>query len=162
MISGGFTFFAGALSNGASQNISMLILGRILLGFGVGFANQSKLKGFKYIAFESLLRLRRDLNHDLPEFLFHSCDTPFGTELADLIKFIEVARTSKEDPSATIFKRQYKPDLVMSIAKPFFQQMSGINIIAFYSPFLFRLMGLGNNSSLLGAIILGLVLSPQF
>lgn len=89
-------------------------------------------------------------------------NTGIEAELADLIKFIEVARTSKEDPSATIFKRQYKPDLVMSIAKPFFQQMSGINIIAFYSPFLFRLMGLGNNSSLLGAIILGLVLSPQF
>ncbi|XP_060200732.1 sugar transport protein 5-like [Lycium barbarum] len=40
MVMEGFTFFAGAFINGAAQNISMLILGRILLGFGVGFTNQ--------------------------------------------------------------------------------------------------------------------------
>lgn len=40
MVVGGCTFFAGALINGASQNIFMLILGRVLLGFGVGFTNQ--------------------------------------------------------------------------------------------------------------------------
>jgi len=40
MIFGGCVFFAGGAINGAAQNIFMLILGRILLGFGVGFTNQ--------------------------------------------------------------------------------------------------------------------------
>lgn len=40
MLGGGITFLVGAALNGAAQNVLMLILGRILLGIGVGFANQ--------------------------------------------------------------------------------------------------------------------------
>ncbi|GJU69915.1 sugar carrier protein C-like protein, partial [Tanacetum coccineum] len=41
MLIGGLTFCAGALLNGFAQAIWMLIVGRILLGVGIGFANQS-------------------------------------------------------------------------------------------------------------------------
>ncbi|XP_028777984.1 sugar carrier protein C [Neltuma alba] len=41
MLLGGVLFFAGALINGFAKAVWMLILGRILLGFGIGFANQS-------------------------------------------------------------------------------------------------------------------------
>ncbi|CAN6463401.1 unnamed protein product [Victoria cruziana] len=41
MVSGGITFLIGAAINGAAMNVAMLIIGRILLGIGVGFANQS-------------------------------------------------------------------------------------------------------------------------
>jgi len=41
MFFGGFLFFLGALLNGFAQNVEMLIIGRIFLGFGIGFANQS-------------------------------------------------------------------------------------------------------------------------
>lgn len=40
MVLGGSTFLAGAAINGGAENVAMLILGRILLGFGVGFTNQ--------------------------------------------------------------------------------------------------------------------------
>lgn len=40
MFSGGITFLIGAIINGAAENVFMLILGRIFLGVGVGFANQ--------------------------------------------------------------------------------------------------------------------------
>ena len=40
MLFGGILFFAGALINGFAQKVWMLIVGRILLGFGIGFANQ--------------------------------------------------------------------------------------------------------------------------
>jgi len=40
IVIGGCTFLAGAAINGGAANIAMLILGRILLGFGVGFTNQ--------------------------------------------------------------------------------------------------------------------------
>lgn len=41
MLFGGVLFFIGALLNGFAQAVWMLIVGRILLGFGIGFANQS-------------------------------------------------------------------------------------------------------------------------
>ena len=40
MLFGGVLFFVGALLNGFAQSVWMLIVGRILLGFGIGFANQ--------------------------------------------------------------------------------------------------------------------------
>lgn len=40
MLLGGAVFLAGSAINGAAKDIAMLIIGRILLGIGVGFANQ--------------------------------------------------------------------------------------------------------------------------
>jgi MFS family permease len=40
MLMGGALFFAGGAITGAAVNIAMLIIGRMLLGFGVGFTNQ--------------------------------------------------------------------------------------------------------------------------
>jgi len=40
MFLGGSFFLVGALLNGFAVNVSMLIIGRILLGFGVGYCNQ--------------------------------------------------------------------------------------------------------------------------
>ncbi|KAI4328610.1 hypothetical protein L6164_020948 [Bauhinia variegata] len=41
MFLGGLFFLVGALLNGFAVNIAMLIIGRLLLGFGVGYCNQS-------------------------------------------------------------------------------------------------------------------------
>ncbi|KAK7358359.1 hypothetical protein VNO77_00286 [Canavalia gladiata] len=41
IIAGSISFFVGAVLNAAAQNITMLILGRILLGVGIGFGNQA-------------------------------------------------------------------------------------------------------------------------
>ncbi|KAL9257468.1 Hexose carrier protein HEX6-like protein [Drosera capensis] len=38
---GGVAFLAGSALGGAAHNVYMLIFGRVLLGIGVGFANQS-------------------------------------------------------------------------------------------------------------------------
>lgn len=40
MLLGGAISLAGAAINGAAKDVAMLIIGRILLGIGVGFANQ--------------------------------------------------------------------------------------------------------------------------
>ncbi|KAL2623571.1 hypothetical protein R1flu_003776 [Riccia fluitans] len=40
MLIGGVSFLIGAILNAAAQNLEMLILGRIMLGVGVGFGNQ--------------------------------------------------------------------------------------------------------------------------
>jgi len=78
-------------------------------------------------------------------------------ELDELIRSTKIAKSVQQEPFKTIFKREYRPHLVMALAIPFFQQVTGINIIAFYSPNLFRSLGLGHNASLLSAIILGIV-----
>jgi MFS family permease len=44
IILGGILFLAGGAINGGSENIPMLILGRVLLGLGVGFTNQVSLQ----------------------------------------------------------------------------------------------------------------------
>ena len=41
MVIAGAWFFVGAVINAAAQDLAMLYIGRIFLGFGVGFANQS-------------------------------------------------------------------------------------------------------------------------
>ena len=40
IFAGGAAFLAGGALGGAAVNVYMLILGRVLLGIGVGFANQ--------------------------------------------------------------------------------------------------------------------------
>ncbi|KAL0446605.1 UNVERIFIED_CONTAM: Sugar transport protein 10 [Sesamum latifolium] len=41
MTIGGLVFLIGAILNGAAINVAILIIGRILLGIGIGYANQS-------------------------------------------------------------------------------------------------------------------------
>ncbi|PNX74984.1 sugar transport protein 5-like, partial [Trifolium pratense] len=78
-------------------------------------------------------------------------------ELEELIKFTQVAKSVKQEPFKTILKREYRPHLVMAFAIPFFQQLTGINIVAFYSPNLFQSIGLGHDGALISSIILGSV-----
>ena len=40
IVAGGAAFLSGSALNGAATNLCMLIFGRVLLGVGVGFANQ--------------------------------------------------------------------------------------------------------------------------
>lgn len=77
-------------------------------------------------------------------------------ELEDLIRASETAK-SISSPFKNILRRKYRPQLVMAIAIPFFQQVTGINVIAFYAPILFRTIGLGESASLFSAIMTGAV-----
>lgn len=84
-------------------------------------------------------------------------DIDIQPELEELIRMSEIAKSVVEEPFKTIFERQYRPHLVMAFAIPFFQQLTGINIVAFYSPNLFQSVGLGHDAALLSAVILGVV-----
>ncbi|KAH7524401.1 hypothetical protein FEM48_Zijuj06G0115300 [Ziziphus jujuba var. spinosa] len=218
MILGGFTFLVGAAINGGAVNIAMLILGRILLGFGVGFTNQAtpvylsevappKWRGAFNTGFQffigvgvvvsncinygtakrswgwrlslglaivpaAVMTIGALLIMDTPSSLVErgklaqakrslqkvrGSNNDVDSELADLIKTTDITRAMNQEPFVTIFQRQYRPYLVMAIAIPFFQQLTGINIIAFYAPVLFQSVGFGNDSALIGSIILGAV-----
>ncbi|KAF8404594.1 hypothetical protein HHK36_009481 [Tetracentron sinense] len=218
MVLGGCTFFTGAAINGGAVNISMLILGRILLGFGVGFTNQAtpvylsemapaKWRGAFNAGFQfflavgvvaanvlnygtarlswgwrlslglavvpaTIMTLGALLISDTPSSLVErgkieqardalrrvrGVDSDMETELAELVKSSEAIKAANEEPFRTILERQYRPHLVMAVAIPFFQQLTGINVIAFYAPVLFQSVGFGGKSALIAAIILGMV-----
>ncbi|KAJ8761503.1 hypothetical protein K2173_001637 [Erythroxylum novogranatense] len=217
MLFGGVLFFSGAIINGLAKAVWMLILGRILLGFGIGFANQSvplylsemapyryrgalnigfqlsitvgilvanvlnyffaKIKGWGWrlslggamvpaliITVGSLVlsdtpnsMIERGQREEARERLrkvrgVHDVDEEFD----DLVKASEESK-KVEHPWRNLLQRKYRPHLTMAVLIPFFQQLTGINVIMFYAPVLFNTIGFGNDASLMSAVITGIV-----
>jgi MFS family permease len=67
------------------------------------------------------------------------------------------AGAARRRPWLDILERRHRPHLAVAILVPFFQQLTGINVIMFYAPVLFRTIGLGGDASLMSAVITGLV-----
>ncbi|CAD6241862.1 unnamed protein product [Miscanthus lutarioriparius] len=198
MFAGGVTFLAGCALNGAAVNVAMLILGRVLLGVGVGFANQSvplmitlgilianlinygtaKIAGgwgwrlslglaavpAAIITVGSLFLPDTPnslLERGRPEEAKRMLQRVRGTddvadEYDDLVAAGEASRAVTH-PWRDIRQRRYRPQLVMAVAIPLFQQLTGINVIMFYAPVLFKTLGFGGTASLMSAVITGLV-----
>ncbi|KAF2302603.1 hypothetical protein GH714_039445 [Hevea brasiliensis] len=218
MLFGGFVFLIGAILNGAAMNVAMLIIGRLLLGVGVGFANQSvpvylsemapaKIRGALNIGFQMAITIgilaanlinygtakieggwgwrvslalaavpaimisvgsvflpdtpNSILERGHPEKAREMLKKIRGTnnvdeEFQDLVDATEAAKRV-EHPWLNIMKPQYRPQLVICSLIPFFQQLTGINVIMFYAPVLFKTLGFGDDASLMSAVITGIV-----
>ncbi|XP_065879608.1 sugar carrier protein C-like [Euphorbia lathyris] len=218
MLFGGILFFAGALLNGLAQKVWMLIVGRILLGFGIGFANQavplylSEMAPYKYrgslnIGFQ-LSITTGILIANILNYFFAKIDGGWGWRLSlggamvpaliitvgSLVlpdtansmiergdhekaktqlrrvrgvndvdeEFNDLVMASEESmkvehPWRNLLQRKYRPHLTMAIAIPFFQQLTGINVIMFYAPVLFDTIGFGSKAALMSAVITGVV-----
>ncbi|KAK6945072.1 Major facilitator, sugar transporter-like, partial [Dillenia turbinata] len=216
MLFGGVIFFAGAAVNAIAKNVMMLIIGRMLLGVGIGFANQSvplyvsEMAPYKYRgALNNLFQLSitigvlaaNVLNYFFAQIpggwgwrlslggamvpaliiMSGSCaltETPNSLierghedkareklkkirgienveeELADLIAASEASKKVKH-PWLNLLRRKYRPHLVMAILIPAFQQLTGMNVIMFYAPVLFKTIGFGSSASLFSAVITG-------
>ena len=79
-----------------------------------------------------------------------------GEEFQDLFDATEAAK-KVEHPWKNIVQPRYRPQLVISVLIPFFQQLTGINVINFYAPVLFKTLGFGDNASLMSAVITGTI-----
>lgn len=77
-------------------------------------------------------------------------------EFSDLVAASDAANQI-EDPWRNLLRRKYRPHLCMAILIPFFQQLTGINVIMFYAPVLFNTIGFGSDASLMSAVITGSV-----
>ncbi|CAN6215186.1 unnamed protein product [Urochloa humidicola] len=223
MCLGGAAFLAGAAVGGASVNIYMVILGRVLLGVGLGFANQAvplylsemapaRLRGGFSNGFQlsvgvgglaanlinfgterikggwgwrvslalagvpaALLTAGAIFLPETPSSLVQRGKDPrdvarllqrirgAGVDVSDELDSIVAANAANaagEDRDGLrrlLFERRYRPQLVMAVAIPFFQQVTGINAIAFYAPVLLRSIGMGESASLLSAVVTGVV-----
>ncbi|KAF5200537.1 Hexose carrier protein hex6 [Thalictrum thalictroides] len=216
---GGASFLTGAVLGGAALNIYMLIIGRVLLGIGVGFTNQSvplylsemapsRYRGAINIGFQLSIgvgvisasvinfgteKIQGNLGWrislsmalvpalilttgafflpETPNSLIQSASnhckavlmlqkvrgvTDVQDELESLIKANAISKTIKH-PFKKILERKYRPQLVMAIVIPFFQQITGINVIGFYAPIVFRTIGFGESASLMSVVIIGLI-----
>lgn len=218
MFFGGVLFCVGAILNGFAKAVWMLIVGRMLLGFGIGFANQSvplylsemapyKYRGALNIGFQLSITIgiliaqvlnyffakikggwgwRLSLGGAMVPALIITIgslvlpDTPnsmiergqrdeareklkrirgvddVDEEFNDLVVASEASQLV-ENPWRNLLKRKYRPHLSMAILIPFFQQLTGINVIMFYAPVLFNTIGFGSNASLMSAVITGIV-----
>lgn len=218
MFGGGITFLAGAAINGAAENVAMLIIGRLLLGVGVGFANQSvpvylsemapaNHRGMLNIGFQLMITIgilaANLINYgtakikggwgwrvslalagvpaliitlgslvlpDTPNSLVERGYEPKARAMLQKIRgttdieeeFSDLAAASEESklvkhPWRNIVQRKYRAQLTMAIMIPFFQQLTGINVIMFYAPVLFKTIGFGDDAALMSAVITGLV-----
>ncbi|KAI3912592.1 hypothetical protein MKW92_030829 [Papaver armeniacum] len=77
-------------------------------------------------------------------------------ELDGLIKASSASTTGNQS-CFRIFGKRYRPQLVMAIAIPFFQQFTGINVVAFYAPLLFKTTGFGTSAALLSSSIISVI-----
>ncbi|XP_042520887.1 sugar carrier protein C-like [Macadamia integrifolia] len=218
MLFGGVVFFAGAGINAGAKDVAMLIIGRILLGIGIGFANQSvplylsemapyKFRGALNIGFQLMITLgilfANLINYftakieggwgwrvslggaavpaaiitigsiflpDTPNSLIERSSREVAKEKLQKIRgtpdvddefedLVAASEASKkvEHPWRNILEPKYRPHLTMAIMIPFFQQLTGINVIMFYAPVLFKTIGFGDNASLMSAVITGMV-----
>ncbi|KAJ7516656.1 hypothetical protein O6H91_22G066400 [Diphasiastrum complanatum] len=216
---GGISFLIGASLNAGAENLAMLIIGRIMLGVGIGFGNQAvplylsemapaKLRGGLNLMFQlattigilcaNLINYGTQKLHPwgwrlslglavVPALLmttggFFLPETPNsliergnfeqgrsvlerirGTqnveaEYEDLVEASQIAKAVKH-PFRNILKKRNRPQLVMAIFIPAFQQLTGINSILFYAPVLFQSLGFGNNASLYSAVLTGAVIT---
>ncbi|KAJ3696064.1 hypothetical protein LUZ60_001441 [Juncus effusus] len=218
MFGGGLVFLVGAALNGSAKDVAMLIIGRILLGIGVGFANQSvpvylsemapaRLRGMLNMCFQLMITIgilcANLINYgtdkikagygwrislalaavpaaiitigslflpDTPNSLIDRGHDEAAHEMLRKIRgtddisdeyndLVAASQESKQikHPWANILRRKYRAQLTMAIMIPFFQQLTGINVITFYAPILFKTLGFGSNASLMSAVITGLV-----
>ncbi|CAA7036457.1 unnamed protein product [Microthlaspi erraticum] len=217
MFTGGLAFLIGALINAFAINVAMLIIGRLLLGVGVGFANQStpvylsemapaKIRGALNIGFQMAITVgilvANLINYGTSKMAkngwrvslglaavtavvmvigsFVLPDTPNSMlergkheeakqmlkkirgaenvdhEFQDLCDACDAAK-KVEYPWKNIMKSKYRPVLIFCSAIPFFQQITGINVIMFYAPVLFKTLGFGDDAALMSAVITGVV-----
>lgn len=75
-------------------------------------------------------------------------------EFQDLVEACESAK-KVQHPWKNIMLPRYRPQLVICMLIPFFQQLTGINVITFYAPVLYKTLGFGDSASLLSAVISG-------
>ncbi|KAE8719847.1 Sugar transport protein 1 [Hibiscus syriacus] len=173
MLFGGLLFFAGALINGFAKSVWMLIVGRILLGFGIGFANQAaggrlSLGGAMVPAL--IITVGSLVLPDTPNSMIERGQTEEAKAKLKRIRGVDdveeefrdlvaASETSKliEHPWRNLLQRKYRPHITMAILIPFFQQLTGINVIMFYAPVLFSTIGFKDDSALMSAVITGVV-----
>ncbi|KAL0864523.1 hypothetical protein Bca101_043641 [Brassica carinata] len=183
MFIGGLAFLIGALFNAFAVNVAMLIIGRLLLGVGVGFANQStpvylsemtpaKLRGALNIGFQMAITIgiliANLINYGTYKMARNGWRMYLGVAAVPAAVMVIGSFVLPDTPNSMLervehpwknlfLQAKYRPALAFCSAIPFFQQFTGINMIMFYAPVLFKTLGFSDDASLTSAVITGVV-----
>ncbi|PUZ47441.1 hypothetical protein GQ55_7G164900 [Panicum hallii var. hallii] len=219
MLVGGVLFLVGSAINAGAVNIAMLILGRMLLGFGVGFTTQAaplylaetspaRWRGAFTTAYNiflvlgslaatvtnyftnripgwgwrvslglaavpaAIVVLGALLVPDTPSSLVLRGETDGAraslqrlrgpgadaeAEFKDIVRAVEEARRNDEGAYERLRGKGYRHYLVMVVAIPSFFDLTGVIVMAVFSPVLFRTVGFSSQKAILGSVILSLV-----
>ncbi|KAI5381215.1 hypothetical protein KIW84_UN0918 [Lathyrus oleraceus] len=178
MFTGGLFFLVGALLNGFAVNIEMLIIGRLLLGFGVGYCNQSvpvylsemapaKIRGALNMGFQMMITigiLGANIINYFTSNLESGWRISLGVGAVPAILLCIGSFFLGDTPNSMIERGQKEG------AKKMLQNIRGIdnvdeefqdlidasiNVIMFYAPVLFKTLGFGNDASLMSSVITG-------
>lgn len=219
MLMGGVLFLVGSAINAGAVNVAMLILGRMLLGFGVGFTTQAaplylaetspaRWRG-AFTAAYSIFQVLGVLAATVTNYLTNRVagwgwrvslglaavpaaivvlgallvpDTPSSlvlrgdadgaraslqrlrgpgaetdAELKDIVRAVERARRDDEGAYGRLCAKGYGHYLVMVVAIPSFFDLTGVIVMAVFSPVLFRTVGFSSQKAIFGSVILSLV-----
>ncbi|CAI0423064.1 unnamed protein product [Linum tenue] len=140
MFLGGLIFLSGALLNMFASHVSMLIVGRILLGIGVGFSVQSVPL---YVSEMAPHKYRGSLN------IVFQLSITVGIFAANLVNYF-TPRLTVVDGWRVSLGGACVPALII-------MQLTGINVVMFYAPVLFQSIGFKSDAALLSAVITGTV-----
>ncbi|KAL0446607.1 UNVERIFIED_CONTAM: Sugar transport protein 4 [Sesamum latifolium] len=100
--------------------------------------------------------IERGLKDQAKEMLQKIRGTPnVHDEFSDLVDASAVSQQVRH-PWKTILEPKYRPQLIITCLIPF-QQLTGINVIMFYAPVLFKTLGFEDDASLMSAVVTGLV-----
>ena len=220
MLIGGVLFLAGSAINAGAVNVAMLIIGRMLLGFGVGFTTQAaplylaetspaRWRGAFTTAYNifqvqgalaatvtnyftnripgwgwrvslglaavpaAVVVLGALLVPDTPSSLVLRGDTDSAraslqrlrgpgaetdAELKDIVRAVEDARRNDEGAYERLVRgKGYGHYLVMVVAIPSFFDLTGVIVMAVFSPVLFRTVGFSSQKAIFGSVVLSLV-----
>ncbi|WVZ57630.1 hypothetical protein U9M48_007991 [Paspalum notatum var. saurae] len=98
--------------------------------------------------------IQRDGNTDKARVLLQKVrgTASVHMELDDLVSGSNLSRTTRY-PFRNMFKKKCRAQLLIALLIPFFNQVTGINVINFYAPVMFRTIGLRENASLLSSVV---------
>nr|GMC65107.1 sugar transport protein 7 [Ipomoea batatas] len=166
IICGGISFLVGAALNASAVNLVMLLLGRIMLGIGIGFGNQVS----NFMCSTTLgIFTANMINYGTSKL--HPWGWRLSLGLAAVPALLmtvggillpetpnSLIEQGKREKGRNILQRRNRPQLIMAIFMPTFQILTGINIILFYAPVLFQSMGFKGTAALYSSALTGAVL----
>ncbi|XVF67283.1 hypothetical protein PTKIN_Ptkin10aG0108400 [Pterospermum kingtungense] len=217
MTCAGVFYLLAAIINGCAANLYMLIVGRVLFGVGLGFANHAtpiylseispaknrgainiygfqlavtvgilissfvnyhaaKIEGgwgwrlsLSIVAIPAVIMISGYLFlQDTPASIVERGYTEKGKEVLQRLRgtanverefqdIVDASEATKKrhNPWENILQRRYRPQLVLCVLIPFFQQLTGVNVVTFYAPVLFKNLGFGEEASITSASITG-------
>ncbi|RZS24686.1 hypothetical protein BHM03_00057785 [Ensete ventricosum] len=156
MLIAGIFFIVGVILTGAAQDLPMLIVGRILLGCGVGFANQVRPSPLLVVDTPNSLIERGRLEEGKAVLKKIRGTENVEPEYNEILEASRISHQVKH-PFRNLLQRRNRPQLIIAILLQIFQQFTGINAIMFYAPVLFNTLGFKSSAALYSAVITGAV-----